>query len=154
MIFSVANTTLINRNRDAKHHRLQWHAPPFHSTWRRVRMIEFQDDHFVMAWFHALNFARSLKISRNWTRERRYTLDFRRRQWNFPRRIAIILIKKNQPPLMRTCEVRSLTTRVKVVVVNYSWSIAWNITSAATSRDFRIPLMVFPMSFNPLAIYV
>lgn len=72
-----------------------------------------------------------------------------------PRRIAIIPIKKkNQPPLVRTYEVRSLTTRVKVVVVNYSWSITWNITSAATSRDFRIPLMVFPMSFNPFAIYV
>lgn len=151
----MANATLINRNRDAKHHRLQWHAPPFHSTWRHDRMIEFQDDHFVMAWFHALNFARSLKISRNWTRERRYTSDFRQRQWNFSQKNCYHTDKKkNQPPLVRTYEVRSLTTRVKVVVVNYSWSITWNITSAATSRDFRIPLMVFPMSFNPFAIYV
>lgn len=48
VIFPMANGTLVNRNRDAKHHRLQWHAPPFHSTWRRDRMIEFQDGHFTL----------------------------------------------------------------------------------------------------------
>lgn len=116
-----------------------------------------------------LNFKTTISLWRDFTRwisrdhwkflvtehVRRYTSDFRQRQWNFSQKNCYHTDKKkNQPPLVRTYEVRSLTTRVKVVVVNYSWSITWNITSAATSRDFRIPLMVFPMSFNPFAIYV